>query len=112
MKSLGSKWWLMALLILLVSPTALAQDDAAGGQGDGLSLAFALTVGFGCLGAAICTIGGGYAIARIGGKCIESIGRQPEAAGSMFAPMVIAAAMVEGATLFAILVCLYGVSRV
>jgi len=62
-----------------------------------------------CFGAGLAAIGGGYGIARIGGTCIESIARQPEAGGSMFAPMVIAAAMVEGGMLFAIVVCLLGV---
>ena len=62
-----------------------------------------------CLGAGLCAIGGGYAIAGIGGKCIESIARQPEAAGTMFAPMIVSAAMVEGGMLFAIVVCLLGV---
>jgi len=62
-----------------------------------------------CFGAGMCAIGGGYAIARIGSKCIESIARQPEAAGTMFAPMIVSAAMVEGGMLFAIVVCLLGV---
>ena len=62
-----------------------------------------------CFGAGLCAIGGGYAIARIGSKCIESIARQPEAAGTMFAPMIVSAAMVEGGMLFAIVVCLLGV---
>ena len=64
-----------------------------------------------CLAAALCTIGGVYAIAVIGGKCIESIARQPEAAGTMFMPMVIAAGMVEGGMLFGIVVCLMAVMR-
>ncbi len=64
------------------------------------------------LGAALCAIGGGFAIARIGGNCIESIARQPEAAGSMFAPMIITAAMVEGGMLFAVVVCLLGIVMV
>ena len=68
--------------------------------GEGLSM-----VGI-CLGAGLTAIGGGMAIAKIGAACIESIARQPEAGGSMFAPMVVAAAMIEGAMLFAILVCL------
>lgn len=62
-----------------------------------------------CFGAGLCAIGGGYAIAHIGSKCIESIARQPEAAGTMFAPMIVSAAMVEGGMLFAIVVCLLGV---
>ncbi|HAU37016.1 MAG TPA: F0F1 ATP synthase subunit C [Phycisphaerales bacterium] len=62
-----------------------------------------------CLGAGLCSVGGGLGIARIGGNCIESIARQPEAAGPMFAPMIVTAAMVEGGMLFAIVVCLLGV---
>ena len=62
-----------------------------------------------CFGAGFSAIGGGYAIARIGQSCIESVARQPEAAGSMFAPMIVTAAMVEGGMLFAMVVCLLGV---
>lgn len=62
-----------------------------------------------CFGAGFCAIGGGIAIAHIGGKCIEAIARQPEASGAMFAPMIVSAAMVEGGMLFAITVCLIGV---
>jgi len=59
-----------------------------------------------CFAAAAAAAGGGLAIAKIGSKCLDSMARQPEAAGQMFGPMLIAAAMVEGAMLFAILVCL------
>jgi len=59
-----------------------------------------------CFAAAGAAAGGGLAIAKIGSKCLDSMARQPEAAGQMFGPMLIAAAMVEGAMLFAILVCL------
>jgi len=59
-----------------------------------------------CLGAALAAVGGGYCIARIGMSCIEATARQPEAGGQMFAPMIITAAMVEGATLFAVVVCM------
>ena len=58
-----------------------------------------------CLAAAATAVGGGLAISKLGRACIESIARQPEAGGSMFAPMVVAAAMIEGAMLFGILVC-------
>jgi F-type H+-transporting ATPase subunit c len=59
-----------------------------------------------CIGAALAAIGGGLGVALIGGKAIESMARQPEAAGAMFTPMIIAAAMIEGGMLFAIVVCL------
>lgn len=65
--------------------------------------------GLACLGAGVAAIGGGFAVARIGGNCLESMARQPEAASSMFAPMIVTAAMVEGGMLFAIVVCLLGV---
>ena len=84
---------------------ATPQARSADGSGAGRGIAI---VGA-CFGAGMCAIGGGYAIARIGSKCIESIARQPEAAGTMFAPMIVSAAMVEGGMLFAIVVCLLGV---
>ncbi len=68
-----------------------------------------LAVGGACIGAGVAAIGGGFAVARVGGNCIESMARQPEAAGSMFTPMIVTAAMVEGGMLFAIVVCLLGV---
>lgn len=68
-------------------------------------------VGGACVGAGLAAIGGGYAIARVGGHCIESMARQPEAAGSMFAPMIVTAAMIEGAMLFAIAVALLAVLK-
>jgi len=64
-----------------------------------------------CLGAGICTIGGGYAISRIGSRCMESMARQPEAAGTMFTSLIVSAAMVEGGMLFGILVCLLTVLK-
>ena len=40
---------------------------------------------------------------------MESIARQPEASGKLFAPMIITAAMVEGCILFAIVIALLGI---
>ena len=62
-----------------------------------------------CIGAAIAALGGGLGVGKIGAACIESIARQPEAARDMFAPMVVAAGMVEVGMLFAIVVCLLGI---
>lgn len=73
------------------------------------SWAKAISVVGACLGAALAAIGGGLGVGRIGSACIESIARQPEAARDMFAPMVVAAGMVEVGMLFAIVVCLLGI---
>jgi F-type H+-transporting ATPase subunit c len=59
-----------------------------------------------CIGAGIAVFGGSFGIGRIGGQTIEGIARQPEAAGAMFAPMIITAAMVEGGMLFALVICI------
>lgn len=58
------------------------------------------------LGAAIAAIAAGYGIGKIGSTATESIARQPEASGNIRSSMIIVAAMIEGAALFAIIVCL------
>ncbi len=74
-----------------------------------------LTIGQGlaimgsAIGAGLAVVGGGLGVGRIGGSILESIARQPEASGSLFAPMIITAAMVEGGMLFAIVISLLGV---
>ncbi len=62
--------------------------------------------GLAIVGAGLAIIGAGLGIGRIGGATVESIARQPEAAGAMFTPMIITAAMIEGAAFFAILMVL------
>jgi F-type H+-transporting ATPase subunit c len=58
------------------------------------------------IGAGIAAIGAGLGIGRIGGSALESIARQPEATGDIRGNMIVAAALVEGAVFFAIVVCL------
>lgn len=55
------------------------------------------------LAAGLAVIGGGLGIGRIGGSAVEAMARQPEASGTIGTNMLIAAALVEGATLFAVL---------
>ncbi len=59
-----------------------------------------------CIGAGLVVIGGAKGISRVGGSAVESMARQPEAAGNINVAMIITAAMIEGATLFAVVVCL------
>ena len=58
------------------------------------------------IGAGIAAIGAGLGIGRIGGSALESIARQPESLGDIRSDMIVAAALVEGAVFFAIVVCL------
>lgn len=61
------------------------------------------------LGAAIAAIAAAFGIGMIGKATMESIARQPESAGNMRTSMIIAAGMIEGAALFAIIVCLLAI---
>ncbi len=58
------------------------------------------------IGAGIAALGAGIGIGRIGGSAVESIARQPQETGRIQTAMLIAAALIEGAALFAIVVCL------
>lgn len=57
------------------------------------------------LGAGLAAIGAGFGIGKIGASAMEAIGRQPEATNKIRMNMIIVAALVEGAALFAIVVC-------
>jgi F-type H+-transporting ATPase subunit c len=58
------------------------------------------------VGAGLAVIGAGLGIGRIGGSAMEAIARQPEATTKIQTAMIIAAALIEGAALFAIVVAL------
>ena len=58
------------------------------------------------IGAALVVIGASYGIGKIGGAAMEAIARQPEASGDIRMSMIIVAALIEGVSLFAIIVCL------
>jgi F-type H+-transporting ATPase subunit c len=60
--------------------------------------------GLAAVGAGLAVIGGGLGIGLIGKGAVESIARQPEAGGPIGTNMILAAALVEGATLFAVVV--------
>jgi F-type H+-transporting ATPase subunit c len=60
----------------------------------------------GAIGAGLAILGAGYGIGRIGSAAVESIARQPEVAANIQTAMIIAAALIEGATFFALIVCI------
>lgn len=62
--------------------------------------------GIAAIGAGLAAIGAGIGIGRIGGSALEAMARQPELAGKIQTVMLIAAALVEGAALFAIVVAM------
>ena len=56
-------------------------------------------------GAAITAIGAGIGIGRIGSSAMEAIARQPEASGDIRSNMIVSAALIEGVSFFAVIVC-------
>jgi F-type H+-transporting ATPase subunit c len=58
--------------------------------------------GLAVVGAGLALVGGGLGIGLVGKGAVESIARQPEAAGKIQINMILAAALIEGATLFAV----------
>ncbi len=60
----------------------------------------------GAIGAGIAALAAAIGIGKIGASAMEGIARQPEASGKIQTAMIISAALIEGAALFAIVVAL------
>ncbi len=70
------------------------------------ALAKGLAMLGGVLGAGLIVMGAARGIGQLAGSAVEAIARQPEAGGRIFTTMIIAAALIEGVTLFALIICL------
>ena len=66
----------------------------------------------GAIGAGLAAIGAGIGIGQIGKGAVEAIARQPEATNDIRANMILAAALVEGVALFAVVAGLLAVLRI
>jgi F-type H+-transporting ATPase subunit c len=98
----------LTLSLLAFAAVAVFGPATAHAAADGAAEAAAAVMNLGPIGAGLigglAVIGAGIGIGRIGGSAVESIARQPEMAGPIGTNMIIAAALVEGATLFAVVV--------
>jgi F-type H+-transporting ATPase subunit c len=86
---------MMVFVVMLIATPAMAQDKSA----------FSIYLG-GAFGAGLVILGAGWGIGRIGSSAVESMARQPEVAGNIQTAMIIAAALIEGATFFGLIVCM------
>src|SRR5438874_6622853 len=64
------------------------------------------------LGAGLVIIGAGLGFGRIGSSALEGMARQPETAGRVQTAMIIIGALLEGATFFALIICIQVAGRV
>ena len=101
------------VLMFASAMPVLAQDEAvqeaAAAEGSYFLTADGAGRLGGAIGAGLVIMGGAAGVGRIGGSAVESMARQPEVAGQISTAMIITAAMVEGATLFAVVVAMLAV---
>ena len=114
MKKLTSLALLLTLLVLPAT-SALAQGDgaespdasAAADTEDAASAGQWALIDLGkTFGLGLVIIGAAYGIGKIGAAAVENMARQPEVAGNIQTAMIVSAALIEGATLLAVIVCL------
>jgi F-type H+-transporting ATPase subunit c len=90
-----AKMFLFAVAVVLTATPAMAQ-----GSGDQAAVTFS-----GAFGVGLVVIGAAYGISRLAASALESMARQPEVAGSVQTAMIIAAALIEGFTFYALFIC-------
>jgi F-type H+-transporting ATPase subunit c len=99
MKNLQRLALVLMFLLVFVTP-AFAQ-----GTGSTSYTLSGAAVGAG-IGAAFTIVGAGYGFGKIGSAALEGMARQPEAAGKIQTAMIVIAALLEGATFFALIICI------
>ncbi len=62
--------------------------------------------GIAAIGAGLAAIGAGIGIGKVGGHAMDAMARQPEMYGKIQTAMIIAAALIEGVALFAVVVAM------
>lgn len=87
--------------LLFIATTAFAQEAVAT-TGPMPLITFSTA-----FGVAMTVFGAAYGISKLASSALESMARQPEVAGNIQTAMIIAAALIEGFTFFA-LVILFG----
>jgi F-type H+-transporting ATPase subunit c len=90
---------LVMIVVLMTAAPAFAQTagpTSASFSGAGLGAGF---------GAGLTLVGAGWGFGRIGQAALDGMARQPEIAGRIQTGMIVIAALLEGATFFALLIC-------
>ena len=96
----------IVLAIVCIASPAMAQEPIPGEQ---VSSPTGNMLFGSAIGAGIVILGAGMGIGKIGTAAVESMARQPEVAGNIQTAMIISAALIEGATFFALIVCIIAI---
>ncbi len=91
-------FWGLGMTLVLAVPALAAEGGA--GAGAPLEL-FSRYFGVG-----VTVIGAAYGIGKLASAAYEGMSRQPEVAGNIQTAMIIAAALIEGFTFFALFICM------
>ncbi len=89
----------------LAAVPAMAQETTEGAAASAAPVAGFGTTFSGAFGAGLTTLGAAYGIGKLAAAAVESQARQPEVAGTIQITMIIAAALIEGFTFFALVIC-------
>jgi F-type H+-transporting ATPase subunit c len=90
----------MAFAMVLVSATQVFAQAAGAAVAPNAWIEFG-----GAFGVGLTVIGAAYGIGKLASSALESMARQPEVAGSIQTAMIIAAALIEGFTFYALFIC-------
>lgn len=106
-KNLGTL--LVVAFLVSVPSAALAQETGSAAE-TAVTGRFWLPIAA-ALGASGIIAGAAFSISRIGSAAVENMARQPEAAGNIQTAMLVAAALIEGVTFFALIVVMISLFR-
>jgi F-type H+-transporting ATPase subunit c len=97
----------MKILAVCLGVLLLAAGPAAAQPAEATTQQPAVSMNLGAaFGAGLVILGAGLGIGKIGASAVDSMARQPEVAGNIQTAMIISAALIEGATFFALIVCM------
>lgn len=94
---------------MVLAQAGQAAEPVAAASGGVEAIIRGISVLGGVLGAGLIVIGAARGIGQLASSATEAIARQPEAGNRIFTTMIIAAALIEGVTLFALIICLLAV---
>lgn len=83
--------------ITLIPGLALASDGAAASSAGDIAIAIGIVLGLGVLG-------GSLGQARAAAAALEGIGRNPDAAGKLFTPLIVGLALIESLVIYALVI--------
>jgi F-type H+-transporting ATPase subunit c len=93
---------LSVVVLLFMAVPAMAQPES--GE-ENIGPAYTSIEFPGALGAGLVCIGSAYGIGKLAASALEGMARQPEVAGNIQTGMIIAAALIEGFTFYALYIC-------